>query len=220
MEDLNIVLPDLTEDEQNVLKERYKCGYEDIQILEKIANSMGLTKDRVAEIESNALKKLRNPELREKFEEFIGEEIPYRDMLKERTQMYYLKFMESEEKSLITYLLFAIICKTFDYQTLFDYLEEHKDEILQSELCQQLICKLYNILYYDEYDNGTEVDNLHILPDLLNKTYKKLLLTNYNKQIEIDVLSKKEEEEVIENNTLDENIDRAIWTLYTAPKYS
>ena len=33
------------------------------------------------------------------------------------------------------------------------------------------------------------------------------------------VLTEEEKMEVIENNTLDENIDRVIWTLYPAPEY-
>lgn len=62
------VLECLTPREQAIIRRRFGIGYDSDATLEEIGESMGVTRERIRQIEAVALKKLRNPALRERLE--------------------------------------------------------------------------------------------------------------------------------------------------------
>lgn len=70
-QELDKAMEILDEREQQVLKRRY--GLEDgrIQTLEEVGKEFGITRERVRQLESRALRKLKNPEKSESLKEFL-----------------------------------------------------------------------------------------------------------------------------------------------------
>lgn len=70
-QELNIALNELEERERNVLELRYGLKDGQIHTLEEIGNTYGITRERVRQIESRALRKLKNPEKNRNLKEFL-----------------------------------------------------------------------------------------------------------------------------------------------------
>lgn len=68
---INEILNLLTEREVYVLCRRFGIGYEVESTLEEIANTIGVTRERVRQIEMKALKKIRTPSILEKYRWFL-----------------------------------------------------------------------------------------------------------------------------------------------------
>ena len=139
------------------------------------------------------------------------EEIPKTDKqrLVELVDEYFATFMVQKEKSLKTYLLYAILyCfrisnPEFDYSELINYLSNHRDEILSDELYSKLLF-IFNKFAKDE---------THQVEEFMNQDYKKASRTGLNIKIEWNELSPEEKSKIVNNNSIAENIDKAIETV-------
>lgn len=70
-QELNLALNELEERERKVLELRYGLKDGQIHTLEEIGNLYGITRERVRQIESKALRKLKNPEKNKNLKEFL-----------------------------------------------------------------------------------------------------------------------------------------------------
>jgi RNA polymerase primary sigma factor len=61
----------LNEREKMVLEMRYGLGDREVFALEKIGEKLNLTRERVRQIEAQALRKLRDPEISRKLREYL-----------------------------------------------------------------------------------------------------------------------------------------------------
>ena len=136
------------------------------------------------------------------------------ELLDEKINEYYEKFIKQEEKSILTYLLYALYdftkgAQKIDYERLVKFLEAHKQEIRKSELYMQLICRYYEDMKIDFTDNREKLLNI------IDEDYKKLILTNAKIKVYKSVITEKEVEQIIKENKISENIDNVIWYLYS-----
>lgn len=136
------------------------------------------------------------------------------ELLDEKINEYYEKFIKQEEKSILTYLLYALYdfnkgTQKIDYERLVQFLEAHKQEIRKSELYMQLICRYYEDMKIDFTDNREKLLNI------IDEDYKKLILTNAKIKVYKSVITEKEVEQIIKENKISENIDNVIWYLYS-----
>ena len=135
------------------------------------------------------------------------------ELLDEKINEYYEKFIKQEEKLILTYLLYALYdfnkgAQKIDYERLVQFLEAHKQEIRKSELYMQLICRYYEDMKIDFTDNREKLLNI------IDEDYKKLILTNAKIKVYKSVITEKEVEQIIKENKISENIDDVIWYLY------
>lgn len=135
------------------------------------------------------------------------------ELLDEKINEYYEKFIKQEEKSILTYLLYALYdfekgAQKIDYERLVQFLEAHKQEIRESELYMQLICR-----YYEDMEINI-IDNREKLLNIIDKDYKKLILTKAKIKVYKSVITEKEVEQIVKENKISENIDDVIWYLY------
>ena len=70
-EEIRKSLDRLTEREATVLRLRYGIGTSHDHTLEEVGRSMGLTRERVRQIESAAIRKLRSPEFAERLRDYV-----------------------------------------------------------------------------------------------------------------------------------------------------
>lgn len=135
------------------------------------------------------------------------------ELLDEKINEYYEKFIKQEEKSILTYLLYALYdfekgTQKIDYEKLIQFLEIHKQEIRKSELYMQLICR-----YYEDMEINI-IDNREKLLNIIDEDYKKLILTKAKIRVYKNVITEKEVEQIAQENKILENIDDVIWFLY------
>lgn len=71
-EQLNAILSSLTERERAVLEMRFGLKDGESHTLEEVGQAFGVTRERVRQIESKALRKLRHPGYRRKLRDFLG----------------------------------------------------------------------------------------------------------------------------------------------------
>ncbi len=64
---LDRILSTLTPREQTVIRLRFGIGYDEARTLEQVGQSLSVTRERIRQIEAKALKKLKNPEVKELF---------------------------------------------------------------------------------------------------------------------------------------------------------
>ena len=57
--------------EEHILRMRFGIGYDDASTLEEIGQTLGVTRERIRQIETNALKKLRSPDCRNQLESLL-----------------------------------------------------------------------------------------------------------------------------------------------------
>ena len=65
---LNEVLGNLTPREQTILKKRYGIGYGQASTLEEVGADLGVTRERIRQIEAGAMKKLQDPSCRDRLQ--------------------------------------------------------------------------------------------------------------------------------------------------------
>ena len=70
-EEIKKSLDRLTDREATVLRLRYGIGTSHDHTLEEVGRSMGLTRERVRQIESAAIRKLRSPDFAERLRDYV-----------------------------------------------------------------------------------------------------------------------------------------------------
>ena len=65
-------LDELSPREAQVLRLRYGIGTNQDHTLEEVGRTLGLTRERVRQIESAAIRKLRGPEFQERLRDYLG----------------------------------------------------------------------------------------------------------------------------------------------------
>jgi RNA polymerase primary sigma factor len=68
---LDSVLNDLPARERKVLTLRYGLNGDDALSLQEVGDKMGVTRERIRQIESNSLSRLRNPRIQRLLKEFL-----------------------------------------------------------------------------------------------------------------------------------------------------
>ncbi len=136
-----------------------------------------------------------------------------KEILEDKVHEYYKDFISKDEKSIITYLLFAVYYlsinyNTFSYSDLLRFLNKNKEIILAKEIYMQLI-----YLCYCKLQDNRVSDKQETL-ELLDEDYKKVALTNLKINVDLKILTKAEIKDIINNDTIVENIDDVIWYLY------
>ncbi len=68
---LNEVLGSLTPREQTILRKRYGIGYGHALTLEEVGADLGVTRERIRQIEAGAMKKLQEPSFRDRLQSLM-----------------------------------------------------------------------------------------------------------------------------------------------------
>ena len=132
------------------------------------------------------------------------------EILSEKVNEYYREFDKQENKPVLTYILYAIYYANdakFNYAEFLNFLNNNKNNILTNNLYMQLICRYYEL-----------TKNSQIL-DILNNDYKKAIYTNMKVEVKLKAITKKEAEDILDKNSVKENIDKILWYL-SNEKYS
>lgn len=66
------ILKELNPREEQILRMRFGIGYDEASTLEEIGQTLGVTRERIRQIETKALKKLREPDCRQQLESLIS----------------------------------------------------------------------------------------------------------------------------------------------------
>ena len=132
------------------------------------------------------------------------------DLLKEKVQECYEKFIKHDEKEILTYILFALYYSNdkFNINKFLEYILKHNIEIQSNELYMKLIC-----LYYKQNKERDEIQVDELL-DVIDNKYKKVIFTDVKIDINLKTISQKEAEKFIKNNRVEEKINDILWYLY------
>ena len=226
-EDLSEVICMLSPREREVLRLRFGLDDDQQRTLEEVADILGITKEKVRQIEAKALRKLRHPNSRKRLEEYVDDEptvIPEktdREKLEDKVDEYYEQFIQQENKPIITYLLFAInryaygLSKDFDYISLYKYLLKNKDIVLNNIAIQELLFVLYNKKYsleeFIEKKEQKTIEELSLFYECLTNETKKVIETNINYGVTRKGIEEKDISDILEKNTVSERIDSILW---------
>lgn len=140
-----------------------------------------------------------------------------REILEEKVDEYYKAFISQDEKSILTYLLYAVYYlknknNIFNYNDLLRFLNKNKDNILSEEIYMKLI-----YLCYCKLESNRIIDKKETL-NLLDESYKKIAFTNLKINIDLKTITEKEVKDIIDNDKIIDNIDDVIWYLYNGEK--
>lgn len=138
-----------------------------------------------------------------------------REILEEKVNEYYKEFISQNEKSMLTFLLYAIYYlrknkNNYNYNDLLRFLRNHKQELLESELYLKLLC-----LCYKQLEENRFLDKKETL-DLMDDNFKKIAVTNLKINVEFKKISEDEINAIVESGKVIENIDKAIEYLIEA----
>ena len=131
-----------------------------------------------------------------------------REKLYDKIKEYYKQFMNQEEKSIITYLLFAIYYEIrhfkidFDYDSLYQYLLKNKDIVLNNIEIQELLFVLYKQTMLSLFCN---------IHEFLTEETKKIIETNMKYEVTRKIIEEKDIREILNKNTISEQIDSILW---------
>ena len=131
------------------------------------------------------------------------------EILEEKVNDYYKTFISQDEKSVLTFLLYALYYlrkgnTILNYNELLRFLGKHRDELLENELYLKLLC-----LCYKELDNNRFLDKKETL-ELMDDNFRKIAVTNLKISVEFKELSESEIQEIVDNDKVIENIDEVI----------
>ena len=131
------------------------------------------------------------------------------EILEEKIEEYYKVFISQDEKSLLTFLLYAYyyllrIGGRYNYNDLLRFLREHKEQLLENELYLKLLC-----LCYKQLDENRVLDKKETL-ELMDDDFKKIIATNLKINVEFKELSKNEIQEMVEKDKVIESIDKVL----------
>ena len=132
-----------------------------------------------------------------------------REILEEKINEYYKEFISQNEKSMLTFLLYAIYYlrknkNNYNYNDLLRFLRNHKQELLESELYLKLLC-----LCYKQLEENRFLDKRETL-DLMDDNFKKIAVTNLKINVEFKKISEDEINAIVESGKVIENIDKVI----------
>ena len=132
-----------------------------------------------------------------------------REILEEKVNEYYKEFISQNEKSMLTFLLYAIYYlrknkNNYNYNDLLRFLRNHKQELLESELYLKLLC-----LCYKQLEENRFLDKRETL-DLMDDNFKKIAVTNLKINVEFKKISEDEINAIVESGKVIENIDKVI----------
>ena len=132
-----------------------------------------------------------------------------REILEEKVNEYYKEFISQNEKSMLTFLLYAIYYlrknkNNYNYNDLLRFLRNHKQELLESELYLKLLC-----LCYKQLEENRFLDKRETL-DLMDDNFKKIAVTNLKINVEFKKISEDEINSIVESGKVIENIDKVI----------
>lgn len=138
-----------------------------------------------------------------------------REILEEKVNEYYKEFISQNEKSMLTFLLYAIYYlrknkNNYNYNDLLRFLRNHKQELLESELYLKLLC-----LCYKQLEENRFLDKRETL-DLMDDNFKKIAVTNLKINVEFKKISEDEINAIVDSGKVIENIDKAIEYLIEA----
>lgn len=134
------------------------------------------------------------------------------EILKKKVDEYYKEFVSKDEKSILTFLLYALYYlrkrdTNFNYSELLRFLGKNKEELLENELYLKLLC-----LCYKQLDNNSLLSKKETL-ELMDDDFKKVVVTNLKINVDLKILTVEEVQNLITNNKVLENIDDVIWYL-------
>ena len=140
-----------------------------------------------------------------------------REILEEKVNEYYKIFISQNDKSILTFLLYALYYlkkenNNYNYNDLLRFLRNHKEELLENELYLKILC-----LCYKQLDNNRFLDKKETM-ELMDNNFRKILETNLKININLKVLTEAEVENIIKSNEIINNINDVIWYLYDEVK--
>ena len=129
------------------------------------------------------------------------------DLLKQKVDEYYKEFLALNNKSILTFLLYAyyyLLKKNseFNYNDLLNYLKEHREELVQNEDYLKLLNACYSELKNDKEKEDTI--------ELMDEKYRKIALTDMKVPLEIKGISELEAEKILEKDSVEKNIDEVL----------
>ena len=132
-----------------------------------------------------------------------------REILEDKVKEYYKKFVSLNEKSMLTFLLYALyylkkVKNNYNFNDLLRYLNKNKEELLENELYLKLLC-----LCYREMSDNRFMDKKEIL-NIMDDNFKKITETNLKIVVEFKSLSEDEINAIVDNDKVIENIDKAL----------
>ena len=130
-------------------------------------------------------------------------------ILEEKVNEYYKQFNSQNKKSILTFLLYALYYlkkrdNNYNYNDLLKFLRNHKEELLENELYLKLLC-----LCYKQLEDNRFLDKKETL-EIMDDNFRKIAVTNFKISVEFKELSEDEIQEIVENNKINENIDKVI----------
>lgn len=187
-------------------EEYYECDLATPSFLRKNSSSSSENLD----IPSFLRKKVANFEYQSAEIKKTNEEI-----LAEKVDDYYKIFISQDEKSILTFLLYALYYlrkrnNNFNYNELLRFLRKHKDEILKNELYLKLLC-----LCYKQLENNRFLDKKETL-ELMDDNFKKITVTNLKIRVGFIKLSEDEIQKIVDNDIVNANINKVIGHLIEA----
>lgn len=132
-----------------------------------------------------------------------------REILEEKVNEYYKTFISQSEKSMLTFLLYAIYYlrkqnNNYNYNDLLRFLNKNKEELLNNELYLKLLC-----ICYKELESNRFLDKKETL-ELMDDNFRKIAVTNLKLSVEFKELSESEIQTIVENDSVVKNIDKVI----------
>lgn len=181
-------------------EEYYECDLATPSFLRKNSSSSSENLD----IPSFLRKKVANSEYQSAEIKKTNEEI-----LAEKVDDYYKVFISQDEKSILTFLLYALYYlrkrnNNFNYNELLRFLRKHKDEILKNELYLKLLC-----LCYKQLEDNRFLDKKETL-ELMDDNFKKITVTNLKIRVGFIKLSEDEIQKIVDNDIVNANINKVI----------
>ncbi len=213
-EDLEEIICTFTQQEKDVLRLRFGLDDGKERTLEETGKELGLSKERIRQIEVKALRKLRKPEPKPKTDN---------EILQDKILEYYQKFIVQSDKPLITYLLLGIyfiimnLNEKFEIKELPELLEKNRKFVLNDKEVQELLYFLYRVIKkrdwrLNEFIDGTNYDKQYsvIIYNYLS-TATQTMLNNDFYEIKRPSIRKSEIKRLIKQNDISTDINKILW---------
>lgn len=131
----------------------------------------------------------------------------------DKIEEYYETFKNQEEKSILTYILYAMYYlkgiinnMKFDMDAFMKFIDENRSKIESNDLYKKLLVKCYYELL-----ESSEKDNAEKFLKLLSDSSRKIILTNMKVNVDLEKISRVKFDEIVKDGKVVENIDVALW---------